>query len=63
MCIRDRDISRYVLPVKVTSNGQEIIVLAVWTMNDTLDRKKRYIAQVYTALKYYNNLLMNTLLY
>jgi len=50
------DVCRYVLPVKVTSNGQEIIVIAVWAMNDTLDRKKRYIAQVYTAVKYYNNL-------
>jgi len=46
------DTYRYVIPVTVGENKM-LKLFAVWAMNDKLDRKKRYIGQVYKALCHY----------
>src|SRR3989338_2615674 len=47
---------RYVIPIKVT--GQiNFTILAVWAMNEPINVKQRYIGQVFSAIKYYKELL------
>ena len=47
---------RYVIPINVTG-PHEFNLIAIWTMNDSEDVRKRYIGQVYSALNYYEELL------
>ncbi|WP_135852403.1 endonuclease/exonuclease/phosphatase family protein [Halorussus salinus] len=44
--------SRYVVPVEVDGARN---LLAVWAMNDETEPRKRYIGQVYTALRQYRD--------
>ena len=50
-------VGRYIIPLKVTRKTKEFLLFAVWAMNDTVDRKRRYIGQVFTALQLYNDLI------
>lgn len=47
---------KYVIPIKV-SGPYEFNLLAIWAMNDSKDPRKRYVGQVFTAIKYYKELL------
>lgn len=49
-------VGRYIVPVKITGTA-EIVLFAVWAMDDKNDSKKRYIGQVYTAIEAYKNLI------
>ncbi|MGM0471120.1 MAG: endonuclease/exonuclease/phosphatase family protein [Bacillota bacterium] len=48
--------SRYILPIKI-KEPINLTLLAIWAMNDEEDRKRRYIGQVYTALKKYEDFI------
>jgi len=48
------DAYRYVIPVTVCTS-KRLRLLVVWAMNDKIDRKKRYIGQVYKALCHYSD--------
>lgn len=47
---------RYIIPLKV-AGLISFNLLAVWTMNDAEDMRKRYIGQLWLALDYYKRLL------
>ena len=49
---------RYIIPVKV-SGKYELNLFAIWAMNDTVNKKQRYIGQVFSSLEYYKHLLNN----
>jgi exodeoxyribonuclease-3 len=49
---------KYIIPIKV-SGPINFNLFAVWAMNDTDDPRKEYIGQVYSALRYYDELLNN----
>lgn len=44
---------RYVLPLKFNN----INLFAIWAMDDKIDHPKRFVSQVYRAMKYYHKLL------
>ena len=48
---------RFVLPLKVTYNKQEIFLLAIWAMDNKENHNARYIGQVWLAINYYAELL------
>jgi len=48
---------RYILPFQLKGNGHTFTFLAVWAMNNKENRDARYIAQVWFAINYYENLL------
>ncbi len=48
---------RYILPFRVTGNGQTFTLLAVWAMNNKENRQARYIGQVWFAINHYKDLL------
>lgn len=52
---------RYVVPIEV-SGSKRFNLLAIWAMNDTEDRKRRYIGQVWLALQKYAELLDDSVL-
>jgi exodeoxyribonuclease III len=43
---------RHVIPI-IVSGRDDFNLMAVWAMNDEINHEKRYIAQVWQALKYY----------
>ena len=51
---------RYILPFRVTGNGQTFTFFAIWAMNNKEKREARYIRQIWLALKHYNELLGNS---
>ena len=51
------DYSKYVIPVKIKGDNQELKLFAIWAMNNKEDRKKRYIGQVYTAINHYDEFI------
>lgn len=55
-------IFRYILPFRVTGNGQTFTLLAVWAMNNKENREARYIGQVWLAINYYKELLSNSII-
>ncbi len=48
---------RYVIPLRVTGNGQDFTFFAVWAMDNKENRSARYIGQVWFAINQYNDLL------
>ena len=48
---------RYVLPFRVTGNGESFILFAIWAMDNKENREARYIGQVWLAINHYANLL------
>lgn len=47
---------RYIIPLNVSGN-QNFTLLAVWAMPNKLNRKQRYIGQVWSGLQHYKDLL------
>ncbi|MEO8712159.1 MAG: endonuclease/exonuclease/phosphatase family protein [Parafilimonas sp.] len=48
---------RYVVPFKVTGNGKNFTLFAIWAMNNQENRQARYIGQIWLAINYYTQLL------
>jgi exodeoxyribonuclease-3 len=51
---------RYILPLRVTGNGQTFILLAIWAMDDKENRKASYVGQIWRAIHFYAELLNET---
>ena len=51
---------RYIIPIRVTGNGQNFTLFAVWAMNNKENREARYIGQVWFAINYYKDLIGNS---
>ncbi len=51
---------RYVLPFKVSGNGQDFTLFAIWAMDNKEFPEARYIGQVWLAINHYRNLLDNS---
>ncbi len=51
---------RYVLPFRVTGNGQTITFFAIWAMDNKQKRSARYIGQIWFAINHYKDLLGNS---
>ena len=51
---------RYVLPFRVTGNGQTFTLFAIWAMDNKENYEARYIGQVWLAINYYKELLGNS---
>ena len=48
---------KYILPIEVIENNKKVMnLIAVWAQNDQEDPKRRYIGNVWCALKYYEDL-------
>lgn len=47
---------RYIIPIQITA-PVKLILFAIWAMNNTQDRMRRYIGEVFLALSHYNELL------
>lgn len=48
---------RYILPFRVTGNGQSFTLMAIWAMSNKENYEARYIGQVWLAINYYAELL------
>ena len=48
---------RYIIPLKVKSDKDEFILFAIWAMDNKENYDARYIAQIWLAINYYNDLL------
>ncbi len=51
---------RYILPFRITGNGQTFTFFAIWAMNNKERREARYIGQIWFAINHYKNLLGNS---
>lgn len=51
---------RYILPFRVTGNGQTFTLFAIWAMNNKENRDARYIGQIWLAINHYADLLGNS---
>lgn len=50
---------RYVIPLKVTGNGENFLLFGIWTMDNKENPDARYIGQIWLAINYYTDLLNN----
>jgi exodeoxyribonuclease III len=48
---------RYIIPLKAKSDKDEFILYAIWAMDNKENYYERYIAQIWLAINYYNDLL------
>jgi len=48
---------RYILPFRVTGNGNTFILFAIWAMSNKVNRNARYIGQIWLAINYYAQLM------
>ncbi|MCX6320960.1 MAG: endonuclease/exonuclease/phosphatase family protein [Bacteroidia bacterium] len=48
---------RYILPFRVTGQGQTFILFAIWAMNNKENYQARYIGQIWLAINHYADLL------
>lgn len=51
---------RYILPLRVTGNGQTFTILAIWAMDDKENRRASYVGQIWQAIHFYAELLDDT---
>lgn len=51
---------RYILPFRVTGNGQIFTFFAIWAMNNKENYEARYIGQIWLAINHYKHLLGNS---
>ncbi len=51
---------RYILPFRVTGNGQSFTLIAVWAMSNKENYNARYIGQVWLAINYYTSLIVDS---
>jgi exodeoxyribonuclease-3 len=47
---------KYIIPIRV-KGPLEFNLFAIWAMNDSEDKRKRYIGQVYSSITHYEDLL------
>lgn len=50
---------RYIIPLKVTGNGDSFLLFAIWAMDNKENDKARYIGQIWLAINYYSDYLEN----
>lgn len=55
--IEREQVGRFVIPVRVRTREEEITLFAVWAMDDKMQPRNRYIAQVWLALQHFESLL------
>ena len=48
---------RYILPFRVTGEGNSFTFFAIWAMDNKENRKARYIGQVWSAINHYESML------
>ncbi len=48
---------RYILPIRVTGNGQDFTLFAIWAMDNKKNYEARYIGQIWLAINHYTLLL------
>jgi exodeoxyribonuclease-3 len=48
---------RYIIPLKAKSEKDEFILFVIWAMGNKDNYEARYIAQIWLAINYYNDLL------
>ena len=53
---------KYIIPIKI-KGPLEFNLFAIWAMNDSQDTRKRYVGQVYSAISYYEELLVVYVIY
>ena len=53
---------RYILPFRVTGNGNSFILFAIWAMSNKENYEARYIAQIWLAINHYKDLLGESLI-
>jgi len=50
---------RYVIPLKVTGKNTSFVLFAIWAMDNKENKDARYIGQIWHAINYYSDLLLN----
>ena len=50
---------RFVIPLKVTGKNYSFILFAIWAMDNKENSEERYIGQIWLAINYYSNFLLN----
>jgi len=50
---------RYVIPIKVTRGNNSFVLFAIWAMDNKENREARYIGQIWLAINYYSDFLLN----
>lgn len=50
---------RYVIPIKVTGEKSSFIIFAIWAMDNKENQEARYIGQIWLAINYYSDFLIN----
>jgi len=50
---------RYVIPLKVTGENKSFILFAIWAMDNKENSEARYIGQIWLAINYYSDFLLN----
>ena len=50
---------RYVIPLKVTGRNNSFVLFAIWAMDNKENRNARYIGQIWSAINYYSDFLIN----
>ena len=50
---------RYVIPLKVTGKNTSFVLFAIWAMDNKENREARYIGQIWLAINYYSDFLLN----
>lgn len=50
---------RYIIPIKVTGKNTSFVLFAIWAMDNKENREARYIGQIWLAINYYSDLLLN----
>ncbi len=50
---------RYIIPLKVSGNYSSFILFAIWAMDNKIKKEEGYIGQIWQAINYYSDLLIN----
>ena len=50
---------RYIIPLKVTGRNNSFILFAIWAMDNKENSEARYIGQIWLAINYYSDFLLN----
>ena len=50
---------RYIIPIKVTGKNNSFVLFAIWAMDNKENREARYIGQIWLAINYYSDFLLN----
>jgi len=50
---------RYIIPLKVTGKNTSFVLFAIWAMDNKENQEARYIGQIWLAINYYSDFLLN----